>query len=1322
MKLLIFTICIFLANCALAKESRVFCRYNYNGLSKVYDPAYFDNEGNIVYAKTIEEYAKVLGPTWYGVSWCDNSTMVNSIGMYYDISSIQNKLRKRRLEDSNNNKESNENKDNNENKGNNGYIDENTVTDNPYLRGNDTISDFKNRTTTYINKIYDKLKNTQQKCIPLASVNPAYNPYHKSLIIGVDSRIPNARYVTGVVVNLPDSLGSVINSIPKGFTECAAVNNCEGCSVLCNVLISATKENQISITNSKGEVSTHTIGNIESNTDILTDEISNTIEVASTLTDGNTITHSDSNTDTSSLEVAVTLAHSNSTSESSDNGFTFNTEYSEAIIHGVTEDDTHAITNTTGSTDEINWNGYKEHSDTNEYSYLSKDDYDYHNNQYEEVNGIPYIDKDASYDNKDKNKDKKDGKNKRFVLVNSEDENINLYNNQTHLEKRIFFLAPLAPILLEFAVQQGARFLIKQGIKQIGKYVCKQVTKKLAKKSIQSAAKNVAKETGKKSKRSKSKKIDTASQAGQTAISGAQLIEESVWNEKNYDLTKEWNQKNYDQTNEWNTKNYNLTETWNQINQNFTDAWNWKNYYQTDEWNRKNYDLTKEWNQKNYDQTEKWSQRNYDQTEKWSQKNYDQTEKWSQKNFDQTEYWNSVNYEQTESWNWKNYEQTEKWNWKNFNQTDYWNKRNEQTQYNLANFNYDMQVYFTEREERASLVMALAGTRSNSHTDVEGSSNGGAKINSKEDSEYNSHSHSVMEQNETTKGYSKAYTLGHNESSSKEDSKSDTISNLLSNSYTSENGWTIEQSSSSTNSNGRTFGNSYSNSVMKELSVENAKTKSIDNAVNRISSETVTFQISQSITNQPVDGGCYSYEVTPIFLSEATVWACGVNDGLRGDHVEFYTSEFTKYQSNKFIINKTDCSYKENVQGFHILENDILKTKIDPQRGVSNFMVMGDVLKAPNPKVSEGNGINYFGSYISTLNPSNPWFFGILETGQLVICHKEFNKKHIRWYSTTTIPDTEDINAYELNVEFKIANNGHLIMTAENILDDYTIEEDDIYKVDTSQEIVIWDSLPKHLPFNVGHFGDNGYTLMIKEIDNGKSCEVILYDGLLSPVWRIKPSNSNYGADIYRGYAFPIEYNLPLKVDTAKAETNYDIHNYININVKNKYESELPFKCDIIFNENEKMVSKNGKYSFYLQPSGNLVVKENDRTMWSSDTAFVEPFESPFTLSLSPIGELILRDKHNYIVWQTINPFIITKYDGNLAEDINDNNENNNDISNFNNTDINNNKNNNDNSTFNNTEINNNNVIIDNNDDDSIGLGEIIDPYDPYDDMISDNL
>ncbi|KAG4102510.1 hypothetical protein H8356DRAFT_1073823 [Neocallimastix lanati (nom. inval.)] len=82
-------------------------------------------------------------------------------------------------------------------------------------------------------------------------------------------------------------------------------------------------------------------------------------------------------------------------------------------------------------------------------------------------------------------------------------------------------------------------------------------------------------------------------------------------------------------------------------------------------------------------------------------------------------------------------------------------------------------VYFTERDECASLVIGLTGTCSNSHADVKGSSNGGAKINFKENSEYNSHS--IMDQIETTKGYSKAYT------SLKEYFKSNTISNFLSN-------------------------------------------------------------------------------------------------------------------------------------------------------------------------------------------------------------------------------------------------------------------------------------------------------------------------------------------------------------------------------------------------------------------------------------------------------------------------------------------------------------------------------------------------------------
>ncbi|ORX59365.1 hypothetical protein BCR36DRAFT_92162 [Piromyces finnis] len=135
--------------------------------------------------------------------------------------------------------------------------------------------------------------------------------------------------------------------------------------------------------------------------------------------------------------------------------------------------------------------------------------------------------------------------------------------------------------------------------------------------------------------------------------------------------------------------------------------------------------------------------------------------------------------------------------------------------------------------------MALAGQRLSSNTEVEGSNDGGSKINSKEHSNYNSHSHGIMDQNKNINGYSDAYTLGHSETSNTEFSRSDNISNILSNTYTKENGWSKENSESNTSTNGRTFGNSYSNSVMKEISKEDTKTISTENTNSRIVSNTV---------------------------------------------------------------------------------------------------------------------------------------------------------------------------------------------------------------------------------------------------------------------------------------------------------------------------------------------------------------------------------------------------------------------------------------------------------------------------------------------------
>jgi len=72
----------------LTNKTKVFCLYNSEGLIKVYDPIYIDDKGNTVYAKTIEDHVKFFGPTWYGVSFCGNNSIVNSMGLYFDYIQI----------------------------------------------------------------------------------------------------------------------------------------------------------------------------------------------------------------------------------------------------------------------------------------------------------------------------------------------------------------------------------------------------------------------------------------------------------------------------------------------------------------------------------------------------------------------------------------------------------------------------------------------------------------------------------------------------------------------------------------------------------------------------------------------------------------------------------------------------------------------------------------------------------------------------------------------------------------------------------------------------------------------------------------------------------------------------------------------------------------------------------------------------------------------------------------------------------------------------------------------------------------------------------
>ncbi|KAL6628889.1 hypothetical protein LY90DRAFT_641706 [Neocallimastix californiae] len=194
-----------------------------------------------------------------------------------------------------------------------------------------------------------------------------------------------------------------------------------------------------------------------------------------------------------------------------------------------------------------------------------------------------------------------------------------------------------------------------------------------------------------------------------------------------------------------------------------------------------------------------------------------------------------------------------------------------------------------------------------------------------------------------------------------------------------------------------------------------------------------------------------------------------------------------------------------------------------------------------------------------------------------------------------------------------------------------TIEDDDY---------IIWDSLPKDLSFNVGFPDDKGYYLHIKDEDDVRiGTSVTLYDGVGVKIWEIKGHQENYN-----GYAFPVEYVYPLSINgNIKADYEYyDKHNVHNIKVvKDLNTHTIEMNCSNKLNQNEALISENKKYRFYVQKTGNMVIKDNSRTTWSSNTANIDLFDSPYKIVFSPLGEIILRDKSNYSIWHSINPLAL---------------------------------------------------------------------------------
>ncbi len=82
--------------------------------------------------------------------------------------------------------------------------------------------------------------------------------------------------------------------------------------------------------------------------------------------------------------------------------------------------------------------------------------------------------------------------------------------------------------------------------------------------------------------------------------------------------------------------------------------------------------------------------------------------------------------------------------------------------------------------------------------------------------------------------------------------------------------------------------------------------------------------------------------------------------------------------------------------------------------------------------------------------------------------------------------------------------------------------------------------------------------------------------------------------------------------------------------------------CDSSLLSNQALVSENQRFKLILEESGNLVLKDNYRTMWESISGFIPHAIGPYKLILAPTGNLIIRSSNDFIIWNSI-PYISQK-------------------------------------------------------------------------------
>ncbi|KAL1919186.1 uncharacterized protein VTP21DRAFT_2568 [Calcarisporiella thermophila] len=106
--------------------------------------------------------------------------------------------------------------------------------------------------------------------------------------------------------------------------------------------------------------------------------------------------------------------------------------------------------------------------------------------------------------------------------------------------------------------------------------------------------------------------------------------------------------------------------------------------------------------------------------------------------------------------------------------------------------------------------------------------------------------------------------------------------------------------------------------------------------------------------------------------------------------------------------------------------------------------------------------------------------------------------------------------------------------------------------------------------------------------------------------------------------------------ERGQKDSHNEISNEIELLKKDSMIS-LNSDCNSNLAQNTGLVSPNGRFKVILQNTGNLVIKDSMRTMYSSYSANINGTKGPFQMVLTNIGELAIRDVTKRLLWKTVN-------------------------------------------------------------------------------------